>query len=552
MPVAAKQEEGRVKEKIQESALKGIDPASPASKYRSDDIGYIISELTGNRLSSVLINDIFNLLYLPVPKLKEKYPELDKDYYATIAALLSELKSSDIRMRTVANVDASTVATVNIATNLIKSLEEMSNQEGQKEQKSKNGQGQLQSGQQNEQQHGDQPQHSQDEQNQQQGQGGQQQNQQGNQQSGQGGQLQQERLPFKLNGIGDQFDAARLLEKLIENGLSEKEAKELMNQLSSMAESIYEMGGRIQPPSGKVPKEAAKEAVDKTGESNESMDELKARAHGAGKGAGVLQFNNSDPLAVYLSKRTDIRNLLKILSGIPDSASASRDKSNFSRGEYDGYGFGKDFTSLAPSVFAYPPELIYALYAHRRLPKYDKIVRENEKTRYVLFDKSGSMNNERMLFAKVVAISLYLSAMEEKGDFYLTYFDDIVHQKIEVLKNAKRDKKEAMVAFLDSASESGGTNIGLAILTACEDLAKDRSKKKKEIILITDGECLIDVESIKARLSAVKAELITIYINQNFSSQYVGILEKISKRLFLIEKVDKDNLLKLVSEMDRR
>ena len=68
MPFAARQDSSKGKEKIDTSAIEGINPQTHASKYLAADIGRMVSKLTKDKLSSVLLTDIFNMLVPPVPE----------------------------------------------------------------------------------------------------------------------------------------------------------------------------------------------------------------------------------------------------------------------------------------------------------------------------------------------------------------------------------------------------------------------------------------------------------------------------------------------------
>ena len=535
MALAVKQE-GKVNEKISVSAIKGVSPTSAEGKYRAEDMAYVVAALTGHKVSSVLMVDLFNMLFLPSPQLTENYPQENKDYFETISNLLQQLNKSGFRVNTVANAESSTAAAINLAINLIKALEEMAKQQGQ------NGEGQE--GQQGQQ--GQQGQTGQQNSNGMQDQSG-----QGQPSPGQPGQSRGQSAPESLQSLSDRTDAAELLQKLIEQSTTQQQLKDLMDQLKNS------MANRTKDSSGSVPEQAAQNASNMTGKEGADPEKLKQQMDMAGHGAGTLDFNQHDPLVDMLFSKTNIRNLIKLLNGSPNASSESKEKARFSRGEYNGFTIGGDFAAAVPSAFAYPDELLYALYAHRRLPKYDRSIRENEKTRYVLFDKSSSMSADKLIFAKAVALSLYISAVKEKGDFYLTYFDDVVYDPITVLKNERRDKKDMVAQLMSRVAVSGGTNIEKAVIAACNDLAKDRSRKKKEIILITDGEAQIDMVNLNRHLAEAKADLITVYINRgnnmsDYVQRYLAVLQKVSKHFFFIENADKGELIKLVSSASMR
>lgn len=527
MPFAARQDSSKGKEKIDTSAIEGINPQTHASKYLAADIGRMVSKLTKDKLSSVLLTDIFNMLFLPVPRIKEDYPEENRDYLETISNLFSQLNQSGLRQQTVSDVEASTAATVNIAINLIKALEEMAKQQS--------GTGQQQSG------------------------TGQQQDGQSSpsQQSGSSGGFRPgmpPTPPARDDNSNDRIDAAQLLQKLVEQGASQEDLQKMMDQLER---SLKSGGEQRRKSSGNVPKKAAQGAANKTGQDATDMGKLKGMLDSAGDEPGTLDFDDYDPYAKLLSQKTNINELLKLLNGLPNASSDSKSRSRHFKGEYDGYTVGNDIKSTTPSTFAYPKELIYALYAQKRLPKYDARSEENEKIRYVLFDKSGSMTGAKLRFAKIVAISLFISAIKEKGDFYITYFDTEPQEKIEVLKNTKRDDKDIALSMLESVSGTGGTSIITAIAEACFDLSKNKARKKREIILITDGQDSINEWQVRELLKKAHADLITVFIDHeigpNRSSETWGpALRAVSKHFFLISNPDGKELMKLVKDSAMR
>ncbi len=517
MPVSVRQRgDDKVAEKISESALKGINPNLPMNKLRMVEIRHIIETISGNKVSSVLVNDLFNILYMPVPQLKEHYPDENKDYFQTISQLAGKLQSSEIRSRTVADVDESAASTVQIAINLIKQLQQMADGQGNQSGKPQDDGKQAGSG-----------------------------SGSVEQQSQVRGQSQQNPAS---SGIGDRNAAAQLLKKLLEGGLSQQQVDELIKRITDQLMKGNMYNGTSNQPTGRMPSDAA-EGTLKRPSSAETLEEMMKHLHEPGDEPGTLEFNKHDPLAAYLSRKTDVRKLLKILKGLPELGSDSSSNQKFLIGEYKGYEFGSSFNSLAPSVYAYPKELLMALYAHRRIPRYDRYVNESDKTRYILFDKSDSMMGDKSVFAKAVAISLYLSSVKENGDFHITYFDQNVYEKLSVLKNSRRDRKDAMVSYLASATQSGGTDIQKAIIAACVDLADDKKSKSKDIILITDGESVIKPEEISEYLNYAKASLIVVYISDQSAGVYLEKLRSVAKSLFVIEHSDKDALVKLVKEI---
>lgn len=475
-----------------ENAISNINPNDSLNVYRTLEISYLLKKLTGKEASNILITDVFSMLFLPAPQLKERYNNINSDYFKVMSDIYSQIISNPIRHATVSDIDASTVMSVNIISNLVKNLEDI-----------KKG-SQL---------HGQQGNESQ-------------------QEFGIGGRQNAQQFSGK-----DRLDASTLLQKILKNG----DFRELLEKLNATA---YDSKSN-------TIENAARDAVNKAGKSSESLEDMQDKFSSAGKDPGTVNFTAKDQLAEQLSKKSDIRALLKVLNGLKRSSSESHNKSRSSLGGYSGYDIGDDIRHLAAYAYTFTDDLFFALLAKKELPIYKMEKKESNKTRYVLFDKSDSMQGRSMTFAKALAISIYLSAQKDKSDFFLRFFDACIYDRYEVLKNARRDAKEVMQHRLANIEPSGGTDIQLAILAACREIKEDSKGKNNQIILITDGESEIDVPKVLSHLKDANAELVTIYINSNVVDKNVKKLVEISDNMFIVTMSGKDISLKLINVKDK-
>ncbi len=528
---------GGESKKITESAFKEIDPSQNVNAYRANDIMFLLEMILDNKVQKVFINDIFNMLFLPVPQLKEKYNDTkNKDYYDMMSAVLKEVQSSGMKEQTLFDPKKSTLESIFLICNILKQLNEQQNgqqqnQQNGQQQNQQNGNPQnQQNGQQQNQQNGN-PQNQQN---------GQQQNQQnGNPQNQQNGNPQNQQsqqnsgsMPQQIQSVQDQFAAATLLNKLIEANSSQQNTQNgLQNELMRNGLSMEDIKRMLE--------NVAKQAVEKSKMSDQDFNDpekFKDMTNSFGSEKGSLGLDKQDETAKALLQSLDINYLLKLLKGIPDLfKEGGQEKKHTKHGTYDGYKYGSDIMSIASSARAYPEKMIYALIAHGQLPSYERKNKEANKDKYILFDKSGSMSDvARISFAKGISMALYLSSIKDGSNFHITLFDSEVYGMINALKNERRGKEDSVFELLSRINSDGGTDIQKAISLACADLVKDKKNKKikttTQLILITDGESPIDVEKTNRGLKEANAELIVIYLNF-LSKEMIEKLEKVDSNM---------------------
>ncbi len=470
--------EHAVKKKI-EPVLKGEDPDGKVNLHRTSDIHYLLERLIGESVSKSLISDVFNMLFLPGPRIKEKYEHENMDHYEAMQNLLSELGDMPLRKETAGNMDKSTAAAVNIIAKLIDSMKQMQ----------------------------------------------------------------------KNTSNTDQAAAgANLLDKWLDGQNGQAEQLQQMQQAMGNANAGGLPSPGLQEQINKRSRQAAKDA----GDSKESLEEMEDRASQQGHDPGTLEFGGRDMRAEELARDMAIRRLLDAINGPKGVSSYSQDKTRFNRGEYRGYKLGDDLSAIAPPAYIYPKEMIMALYAQKKLPQYDHQVHRTVKNKYVLFDKSGSVTGNRLTFAKAVARALYDDSLRRGSKFTLTYFDAVTYGAVEVLKNAKREVKEAMKDYIEMVKPIGGTEIMEAIKAACSDIYQSKTKEATQIILITDGESAINEPQAKAMLNYVNAELIVIYINHVLSPMYVEPLMDVATHFFAVDTTMPEVVLEAKKSPARR
>ncbi len=294
--------------------------------------------------------------------------------------------------------------------------------------------------------------------------------------------------------------------------------------------------------SGKSVRESVKRAVEKAIEKVEAVREIKNIVYGYRAGVGHTLGFEDVALVLKLVERTDISELLKWLEKLPSIASlAKKKKYAFPKGVIEGYTLGSDLERLVPTELAYPDVYFHAKLADSRLLLYDKYIYASLGPIYVLIDKSGSMEGEKLRWAKATALALFLRSRAEKRPFYIRFFDSEPFNLIRIKPSAKPSHVLKMLEYIAAVKGGGGTDISKAIITACNDIAKYRFRELSDIVLITDGEDRIARSLVKRSLHQSSARLVSVMIMGDNSD-----LRNVSEKYFRVVKLDEKEMLQVV------
>ena len=226
----------------------------------------------------------------------------------------------------------------------------------------------------------------------------------------------------------------------------------------------------------------------------ESVDKLVGYSAGSGH---YVEFDEKVELAKILSKYkvllSNLREALRLREEVKGLEGGSV--------EFAGYQVGGDISKLRPLELAYPNDLLdYRLATETYTTRAYKEGSAGRKGRryIVLIDKSGSMDGQKLEWAKAVALAL----VTRRGvdDVGIMFFDEDVYpdSPLWVKSNLVESLKK-----IASVEGDGGTWIELAISEA--------SKYDADIILITDGIDSVSAERLKETLKGRR--LIVFYID---------------------------------------
>ena len=332
-----------------------------------------------------------------------------------------------------------------------------------------------------------------------------------------------------------------MLEQLMENQRSSSE-QQLRNELMK---GMQDKGGNLsqRPEVQKLIEELSHEALKRAIEDAKTAKKIKHLASGLMAGTGSeFSFEDRVHEVLKLARSLDVRIILDIIGNIPKhSIRARRRVVRHPKGELTGYEIGGDIERIVPTEIAAPDPLFKLKLAENKLLLYEKVLPEKWGPIYVVLDKSGSMEGEKILWAKAVSLALYIRALKECRPFYLRFFDSLPYPLIKVTKRPRSSEALKLIEYLAKVKGGGGTDITRAILTACNDVLRETSRSISDIILITDGEDRIAEVSVKRAISAANARLITVMIQGDNAD-----LRRLSYKYFTAIKLDEEEILKII------
>ncbi len=283
---------------------------------------------------------------------------------------------------------------------------------------------------------------------------------------------------------------------------------------SSIASSLSSLGGEL---IGELLKGAVEEAEAVTKNAEEIRELMGGK--NAGKEAGTFQkiLNLSKQMMFVEELKQIVKMSKRMMEFVPKATKIAKIRGR-TGDELAGYVLTKHADRALPRELALPEEMFVLKLASEGFLSKEKL-RVSEGAYYVLIDKSGSMVGEKTVWARSVAMAIYRMSMAKRRKFFLRFFDTKVHPGKPIC-----DGREVVDAILKVQS-NGGTDITNAISTAIEDLEEKFSEFSNTIIVITDGEDV--VEDLSKELRKVGASLISVMIQgnnetlKNISDHYV-------------------------------
>ena len=289
---------------------------------------------------------------------------------------------------------------------------------------------------------------------------------------------------------------------------------------------------------------AVKRAMEKVKEESKTLKNIqKLLSIGNEPGTGsVFDMEESGDEVIRLARNTDIKRLLEVISMVPQiTHKVKRRVERSTKGELVGYELGSDLERVVPTELKLPKLYFRIKFVESKLLLYEKVLPKTLGPFYLLIDKSGSMEGEKIMWAKATAIALLMKARKENRDCYLRFFDGLPHPLIKVPRKMKTSDMISLIKYLARVKGGGGTDITRAIVTACDDITSGTIKSKSDVIIITDGEDRISETIVERKLKAANARLISVMIlGENRD------LRRLSHRYLRVLRLSGEEILKVV------
>ncbi len=289
---------------------------------------------------------------------------------------------------------------------------------------------------------------------------------------------------------------------------------------------------------------ALKEALKHVGEEAENMKKLKELITiGTAPGRGsYFDLDESGEDIIKLARNADVSKLLEVLQIIPELFKRGRRRfERFSRGELAGYDLGSDLERVVPEELVLPKKYFFIKFSESKLLLYEKRLPKALGPIYLLVDKSGSMEGDKIDWAKATAIALLIKARKEGREFNMRFFNGLPHDRVKISKKVRPTELLNLIKYLARVRSGGGTDITKAIVTACEDIMQDVTKNVSDIIIITDGEDTLSVNLLKRKLKQANARLTSVMVLGDNRD-----LRTLSEHYFMVKALDENSMLKVV------
>lgn len=314
---------------------------------------------------------------------------------------------------------------------------------------------------------------------------------QGGQGSGQQGQQRQEGQSGRGTGVGAE-------QKIQDQAASTPELERAKKELEK-AQANHRSAQLAQQQAQEQGKQERQERMAAAMASAEKMiDETEEAMRGfqAGVAAGTERAFGTplDDLARELSKNPEF---LKIMKWAGRMAMTGRAKARQRRGGGSAETVDVTTGGLSDICDVVPAELLGLVdpdleilldksIAEESLQIEKKRDRDPEERGPVVacVDESGSMDGDRLVWAKAVAFAMFLRCVEENRPFAVVRFDsghEIVNFRYP--RQAKWDDLERWL----KGFRCGGTNIPRALLAADRFIQNQAGFKKADVLLVTDG-----------------------------------------------------------------
>ena len=314
-----------------------------------------------------------------------------------------------------------------------------------------------------------------------------------------------------VQGGVDDKTAADTLKRLEDNGL-----EDALSYVKTEAEKTSDDAAKATIEAMGELRSEIRDALKQTTEETESLSDALKQYHGWDKLTGVgsrVSPEEAFKAADIMLNHPESKKIKEIamLTGRMSHISFKTKKAKVDvpiMEQWSGVTEGRNVTKLLPQelVALKNPALrsdFLKRFADGKLLQYeiDPYQPAGKGPLVVCIDESGSMNGQREIWAKAVALALLKIAQKERRSYALVRFNSLAEQP-EYFHPKKRVKTSNIMEVF-SGFLSGGTSFEEPLKSAFSIIKKHKAYKRSDIVFVTDGESAIN-DVFKDHINAVK------------------------------------------------
>jgi uncharacterized protein with von Willebrand factor type A (vWA) domain len=340
--------------------------------------------------------------------------------------------------------------------------------------------------------------------------------------------------------------------QLNSRGVSKNQRKEIQKDLDQAKAELATQVQENQKNAENLDMAQIRTAVrDATEKANEQIQEIENAMSGLGCGntshVDVKGSQAAKKLMQALRDNPKLRRILELAGRLKRLAQKKqKEKKRDGTNEYTGILAGDEISRLlaSESVLLMDPdfELVFGRkFQEKSLLQYELKGKESSQQGPIvmLLDCSYSMGGIRYEWATAVALAFLSVAREQKRDFALIHFSEVV-RKTTIFEAKAPICLDSLLDTVTSCGPSGGTNFNKPLAAGLDLISKKSEFEKADLILVTDGEAPVSDDALKAIDMCKNGVGLSCYSILIGSEPQTSTVDKFSDRTVQLDDVLKD------------
>lgn len=307
-----------------------------------------------------------------------------------------------------------------------------------------------------------------------------------------------------------------------------KEAAQKMAELQSQIQGTAELE-QLKKDISETLKSAAKQALNDVQEIDDFVQAWGIEPGGESR----ISVDECKHALERIRSSRELKELSNILGQFRGIAKSNlKGKSKGEGGVLKDVKSGNDIVRMLPSekgLMSNPAtkSLFKKRYTEKQCLQYEV---ENRKRKgmgpiVVAIDRSGSMQGDRISWAKAVALALLEVAAKQKRNYYVFFFDTkVVRRYTWTFEKGQAHPND--IIDIAEVGANGGTTFWAPIEKAMSIISKEKAFKKADITFVTDGDCNLtnlQTEELLKMKKSKGVKIQTIIINMGGHCSRLGV-----------------------------